>query len=732
MVAILTSVVLPVFSQVDLQRGLVACYAFSGNASDGTGHNHHGTVTGATLTIDRFGTANSAYQFNGVDNYITVPAAPLVNSSYSYSLWFKASSLPDVGNSAVMLSVGDASSRHQTVNIANVYSSQETSGTIAGGFNETAPVTTTGVSSGILPITGTWYHVVSVRVEGEMQLYINGVFIGDASTNTSAPFYGINSKAVLGARCNLTQFFNGAIDDIALFNRALSPAEIQELYQQGMPCSMPLPEVDLQRGLVACYAFSGNADDGSGHAYHGTPDGPVLSSDRFGVAAAAYRFDGIDDYISLPAGPLTANKDYTFSLWVNVIANPPPRGSATLISIGTSSGTHVGVTLTNHYATADFLGWTTGGSNGTGSNPPINVAESRSLPNTNRWYHVVTTRDKDFLTLYVNGVYVASQATNGTRPVYFGPDVYTATLGIRAGFFQALNAILDDVVMYDRAITPSEVQALYTVGLPCSASPGTPIVVNVTDQTQCGEGHFTLTASGNAQYRWYDAETGGDLLQEGDTYTTPWLTQTTSYYVTGTLNGVTSDPRKATATVLQQPNMTCLIFDSVRVGVNASYTATAMAGQPPFLYSFDFGDGTVIQTLRDNANYTYTNVGHYRVKIYMEDANHCTAFCEAIVRVVEDVPPVEEVIFIPNVITPDNEDHLNDVFTLYVVTNGAYTGYTGTEPFSMIVKNRWGREVFSTTHVKEGWRAQNVASGTYYYFIKLGGKQFKGWVHVVK
>jgi hypothetical protein len=711
---------------VDLQRGLVACYAFSGNANDGTGHNHHGTVMGAALTADRFGVASSAYQFDGVSDYISIPAAPFVNSNYSYSLWARAASLPGIGNSAIMFSIGDATSRHQTVNIANVYSTEGFVGITGGGYNNTTPPTTTSVQSGILPATDTWYHIVSVRVNAEMRLYINGVLIATTSTNLTEPYYGTDPNAILGARCNLTQPFNGVIDDVVIYNRALNLTEIEELYQHGIPCTTPTPDVDLQRGLVACYAFSGNAEDGSGHAYHGTLVGPVPTSDRFGRIDAAYQFDGIGDYISLPAEPLKANKDYSFSMWVKVITNPSNGGSATLISIGKSSGTHVGVTLTNHYSSADFLGWTSGGSNEAGSNPSINSAESRSLPNPNQWYHVVTTRDKDFLTLYVNGVYVAAQVTNGTRPLYFDPGTYTATLGIRAGFFQALNAVLDDVVIYDRAIHPAEVYELYTVGLPCSAPPPTPIVVNVTDQTQCGDGYFTLTASGNAQYKWYDAETGGNLLQDGDTYTTSWLTKTTSYYVTGTLDGVTSDPKKVTATVLPQPNLACLFFDSALVGVNTVYAVTVGSGLPPFLYTFDFGDGTIVQTPKSSANYIYTDVGNHRVKVFVEDANHCTAFCEASVEV------VEEVIFIPNVITPDNDDHLNDVFTLYIITNDTYNHYTGIKTFSMTIKNRWGREVFSTTDANAGWRGQNVASGTYYYLIKFGDKQYKGWVHVVK
>lgn len=497
-VATLVGLSFQAFCQVDLQQGLVACYTFTGNADDGSGNSRHGTVAGAVLATDRFGSASCAYQFDGMGSYIIIPAGPLVNTNYSYSLWMKATSVPGFGRSTVMLSVGDATtSMHQTLSLANVYSSAGTVGISAGGYNNTSPYTTTSAESGYLPTLETWYHLVSVRENGEMRLYMNGQLVRRAApASANSPYYGTDIQAVIGGRCNISQFFHGVIDDVTLYNRPLTLAEIEELYQHGIPCGAP---------------------------------------------------------------------------------------------------------------------------------PPIEV--------------------------------------------------------------------------------------------------------NVTDQTKCGAGSFTLTASGNAQYKWYDAETGGSLLQEGTTYTTPWLTQTTSYYVTGTLNGTTSNPKKVTITVLTKPELTCPAMDSVLVGTNVTYAVTVASGQPPFSYTFDFGDGTVIQTLRNSANYTYTNVGSRQISVHVEDGNHCTASCDAFVGIVEEE---DEVVFIPNVITPDNEDHLNDVFTLYVVVNGNYVNYTGPKEFSMIIKNRWGREVFSTARVDDGWRAQNTSSGTYFYLIKLGTKQYKGWVHVVK
>jgi len=58
---------LTIKAQVNLQDGLVAFYPFNGNANDESGNLNNGTVNGATLTTDRFGNGNSAYNFNGID-----------------------------------------------------------------------------------------------------------------------------------------------------------------------------------------------------------------------------------------------------------------------------------------------------------------------------------------------------------------------------------------------------------------------------------------------------------------------------------------------------------------------------------------------------------------------------------------------------------------------------------------------------------------------------------------
>src|SRR4051812_3076627 len=74
------------FAQVNIDSGLVAYYPFNGDASDATTNGNDAVFNNATLTSDRFGTANSAYSFNGVDSYIQILNSSSLNTGTQISL----------------------------------------------------------------------------------------------------------------------------------------------------------------------------------------------------------------------------------------------------------------------------------------------------------------------------------------------------------------------------------------------------------------------------------------------------------------------------------------------------------------------------------------------------------------------------------------------------------------------------------------------------------------------
>lgn len=221
-------------AQIDLQNGLLTHYTFSGNSNDASASLNHGTVYGATLTTDRFGNANSAYSFDGVNDYIDFSTSNLLNNSYSYSFWVKATTIPGNGGYTYMLSIGGTGG-DQSFDIVN--NANGATGWTVGGYNTGGNPVVSFVAVGTLPTPNTWYHCVMTRDNTAMKLYVDGVFIGSSSTGGLPPNFGSSTKGVIGARCTVSQFFNGVIDDVRIYNRVLSNNEIMELYSESISSS---------------------------------------------------------------------------------------------------------------------------------------------------------------------------------------------------------------------------------------------------------------------------------------------------------------------------------------------------------------------------------------------------------------------------------------------------------------------------------------------------------------
>jgi hypothetical protein len=112
----LTTALLAIFltsanAQSFLTNGLVAYYPFNGNANDASGHGNNANDIQATLSADRFGIANSAYSFNGVNNYIGFAGVPTSQvDNWTVTTWLKPSSFNQIQSIAVALGYDDGGS----------------------------------------------------------------------------------------------------------------------------------------------------------------------------------------------------------------------------------------------------------------------------------------------------------------------------------------------------------------------------------------------------------------------------------------------------------------------------------------------------------------------------------------------------------------------------------------------------------------------------------------------
>ncbi len=441
-------------SYASLTDSLVACYSFSGNANDGSGNGHNGTVTTATLSADRFTRANSAYNFNGTSGHVFVPADSFLNVNYTYSAWVKLNSIPSFGGSTYVLSVGSTAG-DQAISLQN---NSNWVGWSAAGYTGTGGVPgATQSVSGVLPSTGAWYHLVASRNNSTLKLYVNGQLA--ATTNPpAAPYYGSDAskKVVIGERFAFSNTFDGLIDDVRIYKKALDSSEISQIYFSA----------NLLNGLVACYPFTGNANDGSGNGHHGTVTTSTLTADRFVSVNSAYVFDGTSGHVLVPADSFL-NANYTYSAWVKANSVPAFGGSTYILSIGSTAGDQA-ISVQNN---SNWVGWSAAGYTGTGGVPGATQSVSGSLPTVGTWYHLVATRNDSTLKLYVNGQ-IAAITYPPAAPYYGSDPVKKVVIGERFALSNTFDGVIDDARVYKRALTSAEVMVLYLSPAGCSMSSG--------------------------------------------------------------------------------------------------------------------------------------------------------------------------------------------------------------------------------------------------------------------
>lgn len=158
---LLFTVLLGVFVLPLAAQSPEAYFPFNGNALDSTGNGHHGLVmNGATLAADRFGQPNSAYFFDGVDDYREL-ANPLGLQAmeYTFELWLNPASQPVINSSTWALSVGGTGGDQRLGLVLG-----PTSGVALTVANN--PGGQIAAVSGSTPALNNWYHVVGVRAQG--------------------------------------------------------------------------------------------------------------------------------------------------------------------------------------------------------------------------------------------------------------------------------------------------------------------------------------------------------------------------------------------------------------------------------------------------------------------------------------------------------------------------------------------------------------------------------------
>jgi hypothetical protein len=217
------------FSQIPSyvpSNGLVGWWPFNGNANDESGNGNNGTVNGATLTADRFGVANAAYSFNGIDNYINVINPTELNFplgvSFTLCFYYMPGSvlIDQMGFNGIIsraypdFGPAPSTGSWQVGRNASIYRVE------ASNMYDLSSVGTS------------WVQMVFVfdRNSGEVKQYIDGVLAQTMNNATIVSEINNDYDLKFGVDRHTYNFVSGSLDDIGIWNRALTEAEIALLY----------------------------------------------------------------------------------------------------------------------------------------------------------------------------------------------------------------------------------------------------------------------------------------------------------------------------------------------------------------------------------------------------------------------------------------------------------------------------------------------------------------------
>jgi hypothetical protein len=208
---------------VNLTRGLVAYYPFNGNADDQSGNNNKGTVYGATLTNDRFGKPNSAFIFDGDDDYIEINHSQSLNitKQITISFWVKFETDAPYYFPYHIIEKHDSwgfGQRNNEIGCIVITLTKEFYIWSKEDF---------GVSFEF----NRFYHFVMAYDGSKLNLFVDGIL--KASTNANGSLIQ-NTNKVYISRYNFggDYFFDGTLDDFRIYDRALTEQEISALYRE--------------------------------------------------------------------------------------------------------------------------------------------------------------------------------------------------------------------------------------------------------------------------------------------------------------------------------------------------------------------------------------------------------------------------------------------------------------------------------------------------------------------
>jgi hypothetical protein len=415
----------------------VALYQLNGDATDVSGNYDGTTVTDVTWGGEgQFGTSGS---FNGSSSRIAIPNIVNQAADHTASIWVKPT---DFNANRGALSMFNGS--HLLVYI-----------TTDAGLNSGGAASSAGSTAGTLT-AGVWNHIVFTYnyATTTYTMYVNGVNRGvDVNFNFSGR---PNSIGCHNGGSSFTAYFNGSIDQVRIFNTALTPLEVEALYTEELCiCDGTVDTLDIlgDGSCIATYQLDGNANDLSGN-YSGTPTNVSYGVGEFDLAGV---FNGTSSKIDFNSSILPSSGGFAISWWMKWNGDSDYAFLFDTSGGGAGNGMYCIV-----HDVSDKIYW-----NFKNSSYGTNIEVAYPVSERTEWTHFVISWDGTTASNSAK-IYKNTIATSGTQSV----TQTTSQSNFKIGYVgvENFNGSIDQVRIFNKALSAGEVTTLYNETA-CSVEP---------------------------------------------------------------------------------------------------------------------------------------------------------------------------------------------------------------------------------------------------------------------
>ena len=516
------------YAQVNLNQGLVAYYPFNGNANDVINNNNGIVMNGAQLTTDRLGNINSAYHFDGVDDYIQIPNTINLNPSnaMSVALYFN----PEqngvqtlIGKIGYLTGVG---TQFQVAMDFSLYPGVLFGVNPASNGCTGVPLNAAYANTGGGPVpTDQWYCIVGTFDNGTLKIYLNGALIQTVNTGFTALNQCSNADIQIGSWwVGDPQTFKGKIDEVRIYNRAINQQEVNAL------CVACIQPQGALQGSTVCSGAQGNL---TFIANGGTAPYAITYSDQ---SMNLYNQNNIDSgYSFLTPFPLTDTTTFTLQSITDASGCSSAINSAVTINVkpipqaGITGGTACAgdtayLTFTSTQGSQPFSIQFTDGTS-TYRTDGLQASSVVPLISNNGTFTLLSVSDKSGCTRYTG--FTAAVATVSTIP---SPQISFASLpaicksdssfiitqaqevsGLAGNGFFSGNGVTASGLFDPSLINPGTypIQYNFVATNGCKSSSVQNIVVKPVpianagpDLVGCMNSSFQLNATGGTNYLW--------------------------------------------------------------------------------------------------------------------------------------------------------------------------------------------------------------------------------------